>query len=187
MASPCGKRGSGWKSGRITSLKGLLSIGTGCPGRLWSHHPWRCKRNDWMWCSVPWSGLQGGDQLKIGLYAWKSFSTLAILAHPLHTLLLRIQRKGKTINRYLYKSVHSSSVFCRSQYVSSFKRTLAQECNLISCDHGSFWAKIFITLTPFRLHLHQSSYLQQPQKLTLAISKKNCISQARGVSKTLLK
>jgi len=26
---------------RISSLKGLSSIGTGCPGKWWSHHPWR--------------------------------------------------------------------------------------------------------------------------------------------------
>lgn len=35
----------------------------------------------------------------------------------LHTLLLRIQRKTKERNRYLYKSVHSSLAFCRIQYL----------------------------------------------------------------------
>jgi len=28
-------------AGNISSLKGLSSIGTGCPGKWLSHHPWR--------------------------------------------------------------------------------------------------------------------------------------------------
>lgn len=28
-----------------TSLKEWLGTATGCPGRRWSHHPWRCSRN----------------------------------------------------------------------------------------------------------------------------------------------
>jgi len=30
-----------WILGNIYSLKGLSSTGTGCPGKWWSHHPWR--------------------------------------------------------------------------------------------------------------------------------------------------
>ena len=33
--------GLGWMLGSTSLPKGLLSIGTGCPGRWWSHHPWR--------------------------------------------------------------------------------------------------------------------------------------------------
>jgi len=28
-----------WILGKISSLKGLSSIGTGCSGKGWSHHP----------------------------------------------------------------------------------------------------------------------------------------------------
>lgn len=28
---------------------------TGCPGRWWSHCPWRCLGKDWTWLWVPWS------------------------------------------------------------------------------------------------------------------------------------
>jgi len=30
-----------WILGKISSLKEWLSIGTGCPVKWWSHHPWR--------------------------------------------------------------------------------------------------------------------------------------------------
>ncbi|KAK4829242.1 hypothetical protein QYF61_002507 [Mycteria americana] len=40
MASGCAKGGLNWLSGKISSLKGLSSIGTGCPGKWLSHHPW---------------------------------------------------------------------------------------------------------------------------------------------------
>jgi len=39
-----------WILGKISSLKGLSSIGTGCPGKWWNHHPW--------WCHHPWRYLK---------------------------------------------------------------------------------------------------------------------------------
>jgi len=30
---------------RGLSLKGLSGIGTGCPGKWLSHHPWRCSKD----------------------------------------------------------------------------------------------------------------------------------------------
>lgn len=44
----------GWASGRISALEEWLSIGTGCPGRCWSHHLWKHSKNDWMWHLVLW-------------------------------------------------------------------------------------------------------------------------------------
>jgi len=40
-----------WKSlSRDTTKKsGVCGITTRCPGRQWSHCPWRCSRNTWMW------------------------------------------------------------------------------------------------------------------------------------------
>lgn len=46
--------------------KGLLNIRTDSPGRGWSHHPWKCSRNDCIWHLVSWSSWQGGDHLKAG-------------------------------------------------------------------------------------------------------------------------
>ena len=37
--------GLDWILGKIYLLKGLSSIGTGCPERWWSHHPWRSSKN----------------------------------------------------------------------------------------------------------------------------------------------
>jgi len=34
--------GLDWIFGKISSLKEQSDIGTGCPGKWWSHHPWRC-------------------------------------------------------------------------------------------------------------------------------------------------
>jgi len=31
--------------GEISSLKEWSGIGPGCPGRWWSHHPWRHSKN----------------------------------------------------------------------------------------------------------------------------------------------
>jgi len=33
-----------WILGRIILLKEWSSIGTGCPGKWWGHHPWRCSK-----------------------------------------------------------------------------------------------------------------------------------------------
>jgi len=31
--------------GKISFLKEWTGTGTGCPGRWWSRHPWRCLKN----------------------------------------------------------------------------------------------------------------------------------------------
>lgn len=38
--SNCTRAGLDWRLWRIYSLKGLSSIGRGCPRKLWSHHSW---------------------------------------------------------------------------------------------------------------------------------------------------
>jgi len=40
-ASSCSRGDLDLILGKISSLKGLSSIGIGCPGKSWSHHPWR--------------------------------------------------------------------------------------------------------------------------------------------------
>jgi len=39
MASSCTRGGLDWILGKIFLLKEWSGIGTGCPGRWWSHHP----------------------------------------------------------------------------------------------------------------------------------------------------
>ena len=40
-ASGCAREGLYWILGKISSPKGLSITGTGCPGKRWSHHPWK--------------------------------------------------------------------------------------------------------------------------------------------------
>lgn len=44
-----------WTLGRRFLQKGCSDIGMGCPGRQWSHCPWRYLRKDWVWYSAPQS------------------------------------------------------------------------------------------------------------------------------------
>ena len=48
--------GSLWTSGNTFSLWGWWSTGTGCPGRLWSLHPWRYSKAIWTWSWAMRSG-----------------------------------------------------------------------------------------------------------------------------------
>jgi len=44
-ASSCIRGGSDWILGKISLLNEWSGIGTGCPVKWWSHHPWRCSKN----------------------------------------------------------------------------------------------------------------------------------------------
>jgi len=50
------------EKGRVT-----FPVGTGCPGKWWSHHPWRCSNNVWIWHFRTWFGRHGGVGLTVGL------------------------------------------------------------------------------------------------------------------------
>ena len=54
MVSSCARGSSGWILGNISSHKEQWGSGTGCRGRWWSHHPWRCSRNVCMWRWGTW-------------------------------------------------------------------------------------------------------------------------------------
>ena len=56
-----------WILGKISVLKEWSGTGTGCPGRWWSHHPWRCSKNVQMWHLGTWFSRQGGVGLTAGL------------------------------------------------------------------------------------------------------------------------
>ena len=65
-----------------TSQKEWWGSGTGCPGEWWSHRPWRCSRNTWMWQWGTWLGMSwpldsdghGGNELATGLHILEVFS-----------------------------------------------------------------------------------------------------------------
>jgi len=38
-------RGLDWILRNISLLKEWSGVGTGCPRKRWSHHPWRCSKN----------------------------------------------------------------------------------------------------------------------------------------------
>ena len=44
MASICIRGGLDWILWKMSLLREWSSIGTGCPGKWWSHHPWRCSK-----------------------------------------------------------------------------------------------------------------------------------------------
>ena len=54
MALSCAMGGSGWTLGNTTYLKQWSGTGMGCPGRWWSHRPWRFSRNVWTLCWGTW-------------------------------------------------------------------------------------------------------------------------------------
>jgi len=78
MASSCAREGSSWILGKVSSLKEWWCIGMGCPGRWWSHCPWRCSRNVWMWHWGTWLSGHGRDWTR---WSQRSFPTLMILVH----------------------------------------------------------------------------------------------------------
>jgi len=45
MAPGCIRGGSAWILGKVALLKEWSGIGTGRPGKQWSHHPWRRSKN----------------------------------------------------------------------------------------------------------------------------------------------
>ena len=64
MALSRTRGGSGWILGNISCQKEWRGTGTGCPGRWWSHRPWRCSRTVALRDAV--SGHSGGG-LMVGL------------------------------------------------------------------------------------------------------------------------
>ena len=68
--------GSGWMLGKTYSPKEWLGSETGCLGRWWSHHPWRCSGNVGMWrLGICISG-HGGGGLAVGWMISVLFSSL---------------------------------------------------------------------------------------------------------------
>jgi len=80
ITSSCARGDSGWILESISSLKEWSGTGTGCPGRWWSHHPWRCSRN--LYRLYLWTWFSGEILLVNGWLdrrSCRSFPTLLIL------------------------------------------------------------------------------------------------------------
>jgi len=67
MASSCVRGGLDLILGKISLLKEWSGIGTGCPGRWWSHHPWRGSNNVWILHFGTWFSRHGGVGLMVVL------------------------------------------------------------------------------------------------------------------------
>jgi len=67
MASSCIRWGLDWMLGKISLLKEWSGTGTGCPGRWWGPHPWRCSKNVWMWHFGIWFDRHGVVGRMVGL------------------------------------------------------------------------------------------------------------------------
>ena len=77
-----------------TILSSLLwewwGAGTGCPDRLWMHHPWRCSRPGWMGPWAAWSSIKcGGWQPCLWQGSW-SLMILRVPSNPSHSVILWI-------------------------------------------------------------------------------------------------
>jgi len=67
MSSSGIKEGLGWILGKISLLKEWSGIGTGCPGRWLSYHPWRCSKNMQMCHFGTWFSRHGDVGWMVGL------------------------------------------------------------------------------------------------------------------------
>jgi len=68
MASSCARGGLDWIFGKNFSPKGLASVGTGCPGKWWSHHRWRDSKVVYMLhLGTRFSGGLGSVTLRVRL------------------------------------------------------------------------------------------------------------------------
>jgi len=63
----CVRGGLDWILGKKSLLKEWSDIGPGCPGKWWSHHPWRCSKNVYMWYFGIWFSRHGGVGLMVRL------------------------------------------------------------------------------------------------------------------------
>jgi len=74
--------GLGWILGGSFSQRGWWRTGTGCPTRLWMHHPWRHSRPSWMWLWAAWSSgwrpLDRSPAWAFGYWASVQFSPLLL-------------------------------------------------------------------------------------------------------------
>ena len=63
----CCMHASRWILGKNSSWMEWSGTDTGCPGRWWTHHHWRCSRNIEMWHWGPWLVGNIGSRWTVGL------------------------------------------------------------------------------------------------------------------------
>lgn len=103
----CTKGNLDWILGR-TSLDKWLSTGTVCPGKWWSHSPWKCYKNE-TWHFVIWFSeplIKGWTQ------PWRSFPTLMILWFHYTTMFVHSTCKLKLMYATWYQLGHAISCRC---------------------------------------------------------------------------
>jgi len=67
MSSSCIRGGLDWIFGKISLLKEWSDIGTGCPARWLSPHPWRSLKKMYTWSFKIWFSRYGVVGQMVGL------------------------------------------------------------------------------------------------------------------------
>lgn len=119
------QRSSSWILGNVSPQKELWCIRTDCPGRWWSHCPWMCPRNEWLWLWRAWlAGI-----LVLGL--WLDFKILVLFSKHYGSMISRTKWKKSALpdtgNKFkLYTALYWSEF--KLAYVPS---TLHFICNCL--------------------------------------------------------
>ena len=79
-----------WILGKIYSQKEWWGVGTGCPGRWWSHHPWRSSRKGQMWHWRTWFSKNGGA-------GWWLNKMILVVFPSLNGSIILLEGVGQTL------------------------------------------------------------------------------------------
>jgi len=79
-----------WMSGGSSLLWEWWGAGTGCQGRLWMPHPWRCSRPGWMGPWAAWSSIKWGGWWPFLWWGGWSFMILEAPSNLGHSVILWI-------------------------------------------------------------------------------------------------
>lgn len=156
MALSCARRGSDWVLWRISSQKGLSSIGTSCPGKWLNHYPWRYLKDQWMW------HLGHGLVLDVavnnaprGVFQPKCFCGLHVIHEFLYFVVFLfscILSKKKTYLFFLYKPYLKISFDFLWVLLQPFLRWRTGRDNCTQqAEYGTLW---IYTVTNFYTLFH---------------------------------
>ena len=121
---------------------------TGCPGRWWSHHPWRCWRDMEMWqrkCGTEGHGIAGntGERLDwMILEGFSSFSDSMIRFHYVNNFPLKstffATSQASQICQHIWRVLQASFLYRKiilalRSFILKHVKDYCSDCNL--CVH----------------------------------------------------
>jgi len=119
---------SGWILGKMSSQREWWCSGTGCPGRWWNHHPWRCPRTMEMW--------HWGTWLPWGVGWWLDWMVLEVSSNLNDSMLLPLP---------YFEDRSKKGVWYRRSKSSTFNF----EASLLRADSG-LWTRLSAFLQHFQ-------------------------------------